>query len=173
MAQPDNPWWDDANTADVVENRDDILLRSLRDGLNATVAAMGNNPADWSWGELHTATFVSNPLGASGIDLIEGLVNRGPVPASGGSDSVNATGWNPSSGDFTVRSLPSMRMIIDVADFDKSLTMQTTGQSGHPASPHYGDMIESWRTIQYHPMPWSREEVEIVTAERLILSPAN
>ncbi len=172
LDQPDNVWWDDAGTPDTVETRDDILLRAFTEAVNATAAAMGNNPAEWQWGTLHTATFVSNPLGASGISLIENLVNRGPVAVNGGTDSVNATGWDPSSGDFTTRSLPSMRMIVDVANFDDSVTMHTTGQSGHPSSPHYSDMINSWRTIQYHPMLWSRQSVEAATVDRLILNPA-
>ncbi len=173
LDQPNNAWWDDATTKDVVETRDDILTRSLAEALDAASGAMGNNPAEWQWGKLHTATFVSNPLGASGIDPIEKLVNRGPVAVSGGTDSVNATGWDPSSGDFTTQSLPSMRMIIDVGNFDNSLTMHTTGQSGHPASPHYSDMIDAWRSIQYHPMLWSRAQVEAATADRLILTPAS
>lgn len=171
LEQPDNPWWDDAATPDMVETRDDILLRSFSEAVSATAAALGNNPAEWEWGKLHTATFVSNPLGVSGIDLIESLVNRGPVAVSGGSDSVNATSWNPASGDFTVRSLPSMRMVIDLADFDNSITMHTTGQSGHPASPNYDNMIDSWRAVQYHQMLWDRASVETATADRLVLIP--
>ena len=155
MAQPDNPWWDDAATTDKVETRDDILLRSLQQAVDATTAALGDKPASWQWGKLHKATFVSNPLGASGIDLIETLVNRGPVAVGGSNDTVNATSWKPASGSFSVTSLPSMRMIVDVANFDDSLTMHTTGQSGHPSSPHYNDMIDAWRAIEYHPMLWS------------------
>ena len=172
MAQPNNPWWDDATTKDKVETRDDILLRSFQQAVQAATDAMGSDSANWQWGKLHTATFVSNPLGASGIALIEKLVNRGPVAVSGGSDSVNATSWDPSSGNFSVNSLPSMRMIVDLANFDNSVTMHTTGQSGHPSSPHYDDMIDSWRTIQYHPMLWSRDKVEAAATERLILNPA-
>ncbi|MEP7293100.1 MAG: penicillin acylase family protein, partial [Chloroflexota bacterium] len=137
LNQPDNVWWDDASTSDVVEQRDDILLRSFSEAVQAATTAMGSDMTKWEWGKLHGATFVSNPLGASGIDLIEQLVNRGPFAVSGGSDSVNATGWNPADADFAVSGLPSMRMIVDVANFDNSLTMHTTGQSGHPASPHY------------------------------------
>ena len=66
-----------------------------------------------------------------------------------------------------------MRMIVDLGNLDNSLTIDTTGQSGHPSSPHYDDMIDAWRTTQYHPMLWSRDKVEAATAERLILSPAN
>lgn len=172
LEQPDNPWWDDAATPDVVEQRDAILIRSLEEGYAVANAALGTDRATWQWGKLHTATFVSNPLGLSGIDMIEQLVNRGPVPVGGGSDSVNATGWNPASGNFAVGGLPSMRMIVDLANFDESVTMHTTGQSGHPGSPHYDDMIESWRTIQYHRMSFSRENVEAATVNRLVLIPA-
>ncbi len=171
--QPDNPWWDDVTTADVTESRDDILRRSFAEGYQAAVKALGADRATWKWGSLHTATFVSNPLGQSGIDLIENLVNRGPVMASGGSDIVNATGWGAASGDFAVRSLPSMRMIVTVGDFGSSLSIHTTGQSGHPFSPHYSDMIDPWRLIEYHPMLWSREQVEGRAAARLVLKPGS
>jgi penicillin amidase len=170
--QPENPWWDDANTPDVIERRDDILLRSFSEAVERTSELLGTDMSAWKWGDLHTATFVSNPLGASGIDLIEQLVNRGPVATGGSSDTVNATGWSPASGNFAVGGLPSMRMIVDVGDFDNSVTIHTTGQSGHPASPHYDDMIEPWRTVQYHRMRWSRRNVEEATADRLVLIPA-
>lgn len=172
LNQPDNEWWDDATTPDVVEQRDDILIRSFEEAVAQGREQLGSDFEKWQWGTLHTATFVSNPLGASGIDLIEQLVNRGPVATGGGSDSVNATGWNPASGNFAVGGLPSMRMIVDVGDFENSVSIHTTGQSGHPASPHYSDMIDPWRTIQYHPMRWSRRTVEAAAADRLILSPA-
>jgi hypothetical protein len=31
--------------------------------------------------------------------------------------------------------------------------------------------VEAWRTMQYHPMPWSRARVEDVVADRLMLEP--
>lgn len=173
MDKPDNAWWDDSATPTVTETRDDILARSLVEAWDLVTERLGSDTAAWEWGKLHTATFVSNPLGASGVGLLEGLVNRGPVPTGGSTDTVNATGWSPATGNFEVNSLPSMRMIVDVADFDRSLSMHTTGQSGHPSSGHYGDMIDPWRTIQYHPMLFSRARVEAVAVDRLIISPSS
>lgn len=168
--QPDNLWWDDMiSTPDVVETRDDILKRSFQEGYDAAVAQLGSSRDAWKWGTLHTATFASNPLGVSGIDLIENMVNRGPVAASGGPSIVNATSW--SIDDFSVQALPSMRMIVDLGDLTRSVSMHTTGQSGHPFSEHYGDMIESWRMIQYHPMLFSLDQVEAAAANTLILKP--
>lgn len=136
-----------------------------------TVAALGKNRNNWKWGELHTATFVSNPLGRSGIGLIENMVNRGPVPAGGSTDTVNNTVWYTNSGNFAVRWVPSMRMIVDLGDFSKSVTIHTTGQSGHPYSKHYDDMIDLWRNIKYQPMLWTQEQVEKAAVDRLVLKP--
>jgi penicillin amidase len=172
LDEPENPWWDDTRTTGTVEERDDVLLRSFREAGEQAVALLGENRDQWRWGSLHTATFVTNPLGLSGIDLIENMVNRGPVETGGGFEIVNATGWSGEDGDYTVSSLPSMRMILDLNDFDRSQSIHTTGQSGHPFSDHYGDMIELWRNIDYHPMLFSREAVEQATENRLVLSPA-
>jgi len=178
MNDPENAWWDDAGTADVVETRDDILVRAFDEAVQELVRRQGNNPAEWNWGALHTATWESNPLGLSGIDLIEDMVNRGPYPVDGGGGIVNATSWGVDYGTdevdltFTVRALPSMRMILDVTNWENSRSIHTTGQSGHPYSPHYNDMIPLWTEINYHPMLWSRTQVERATADRLILNPA-
>jgi penicillin amidase len=171
MDEPENPWWDDTRTTGNVETRDDMLLRSFREAVERTTSLLGENRDQWRWGSLHTATFVTNPLGLSGIDLIENMVNRGPVETGGGFEIVNATGWSGQDDDYTVSSLPSMRMILDLSNFDNSLSIHTTGQSGHPFSEHYGDMIELWRNIDYHPMPFTRDAVEAASQTRLVLSP--
>lgn len=171
MEEPDNAWWDDVETDDTVEMRDDILARSFEEGYNNTVAALGADRTVWSWGDLHTVTFASNPLGASGVGLIENMVNRGPFAVNGSSAAVNNTVWSVAAEDFTVLALPSMRMIVDLSDLTQSVTVHTTGQSGHPYSSHYDDMIDYWRTIQYCPMLWSLAQVECAAVDTLVLHP--
>jgi len=171
MKEPGNTWWDDSRTKDVVETRDDVLIRSFREGYSNTMAALGKNRNKWKWSDLHTSTFVSSPLGMSGIGLIEGIVNRGPFATGGSTDVLNATRWTADSGTFAVASLPSMRMIIDLGDFTRSVTVHTTGQSGHPASKNYDDMIDLWRNIKYYPMLWTRGQVEAAAVSKLILRP--
>ncbi|MCC6613728.1 MAG: penicillin acylase family protein [Anaerolineae bacterium] len=169
---PENEWWDDTATSGTTETANDILLRALQEALGDARTQLGEDRDTWNWGALHTATFISNPLGLSGIDLIENMVNRGPVADSGGGPAVNATSWNFSRDDpFDTRSLPSMRMIVDVGAFENSQSIHTTGQSGHPFSPHYDDMIDRWRNIQYHPMLWTRDQVQSAAAETLTLVP--
>ena len=47
---------------------------------------------------------------------------------------------------------PVYRMLADLGDPARSRWQLTTGQSGHPASPHYDDMIEGWRTGRTNPV---------------------
>ena len=162
-------WWDDTTTA-ATETREDILLRSLTDAVAWLTETLGGDMDDWTWGSLHQATFASTPLGESGIGPIEALVNRGPFPADGGSDLVNANNWSWDE-PAAVQSHPSMRMIVDLSDFDASQTVIPTGQSGHPGNRHYDDQIELWLNGQYHPMHFSREAVEAAAVDHLVLQP--
>ncbi len=171
LQKPDDAWWDDVKTSDKTENRDDILIRAFRNAYDQIVKEHGENRDHWRWGGIHTATFVSNPLGNSGIDLIENMVNRGPFEVAGGPDIINATGFDTSVDNFDVDWLPSMRMVVDLNDLSQSQTMHTTGQSGHPFSPHYADMVDSWRNILYHPMLWTRDQVDKARVNDLILTP--
>jgi len=102
--------------------------------------------------------------------VIEKLVNRGPYPVDGGSDIVNASGW--SSDNFAVVNWhPSMRMIIDMADYDASVGVIPTGQSGHPGDPHYDDQIVLWVNGDYIPFWWTETAVKKAAVEELKLQP--
>ena len=171
LDKPNDKWWDDPATKDKIETRDDILALSFKQGYATAVAAQGPDRSKWVWGKLHTATFVSNPLGASGIGPIEALVNRGPFPASGTTDVPNATRWMADKDNFNISTCPSMRMIIDMSNLSQSVSMNLTGQSGNPASQWYSSLIDSWLNIKYHPMLWSRQQVDAGAAHKLTLTP--
>ena len=167
--QPDARWWDDART-DGRETREDILLRALTDAIDWFEENVGGDMNDWTWGSIHTATFVSAPLGQSGVGPIESVVNRGPFPADGGQHIVNANSWDRSD-PAAVTGHPSMRMIVDMSDFDASRGIHSTGQSGHPFHQHYDDMIELWLNGEYHSWHFSQEAVEAAAVNHLVLQP--
>ncbi len=169
LAQPDSPWFDDKTTARV-ETRDEIMLKALDEAVAELTARLGKDMNKWRWGELHTATFQNQSLGRSGIRLIEGIFNRGPVEADGTLATVNNTGYRLDQ-PYAVSSVPSYRQIVDLGDFTHSVSMHTTGQSGHPYHRHYDDMIDPWRNIQYHPMLWLRSDVEASAEGTLKLRP--
>ncbi|HKY53048.1 MAG TPA: penicillin acylase family protein, partial [Anaerolineales bacterium] len=166
----DSNWWDDKTTVDVVETRDEILRKSFENAVVELEKLLGNEPSKWNWGELHTSMFRNGTLGQSGIPPIEALFNRGPFATGGGSSIVNATSWKATEG-YQVTHVPSMRMIVDLSNLNNSLTVHTTGQSGHAYHPHYIDMAQTWTDVRYYPMLWDQNEVISATEGHLILSP--
>jgi penicillin amidase len=67
--------------------------------------------------------------------------------------------------------VPSWRQIIDLGDIDASVGVNTTGQSGHPASPHFRDQVALWAAGDYHPLPFTRAAVEEAAVAELRLLP--
>ncbi|GAA0258021.1 penicillin acylase family protein [Cryptosporangium japonicum] len=157
VQDPDSPWWDAKGTS-AVEQRDDVLREALTDAADELTARLGDDVSAWRWGDLHTLTIRNQSFGTSGIGVIEALFNRGPYPVGGGSSIVDATGWTPAEG-YEVSWVPSMRMVVDLADLDRSRWVNLTGQSGHAFSDHYTDQVELWRNGRTTPMRWDREEI--------------
>ena len=119
---------------------------------------------------MHAATFRNQTLGESGIGLIESLFNRGPFPVGGSGAIIDATAWSVVDG-YETNWLPSMRMIVDLSNLTNSLTVHTTGESGHAYNRHYVDMSPLWSNIQYYPMLWDQGSVEVQSEGHLRLLP--
>ncbi len=170
--QPNSAWWDNQATPQK-ENRDQIFSQAFGESVDEMSKLQGSDPSRWSWGSLHTVTFHNQTFGESGIGMIEALFNRGPFRTAGGGSIVNATSWDASAQDqpYQVAWLPSMRMLADLSNLDNSLAIHTTGESGHAYHPHYADMADLWRNIQYLPMLWTRSQVEKSAQEHLVLKP--
>jgi penicillin amidase len=87
--------------------------------------------------------------------------------ARGGYGStVNQTGngANQTSG-------ASFRIIVDTGDWDRTVGMNTPGQSGDTRSPFYRNLFERWANDEFHPVFYSRDKIEAVTAMRFGLRP--
>jgi len=167
---PNSAWWDNADTPEV-ETRDDILLQTVEYAVvELSEVSQEDEPEESYWALYHHVTFASQPLGESGINVIEKLVNRGPYPVDGGRGIVNANGW--SADEFAaVNWHPSMRMIIDMADYDASVGVIPTGQSGHPGDSHYDDQIALWVNGDYIPFWWTETAVKEAAVAELKLQP--
>jgi penicillin G amidase len=92
----------------------------------------------------------------------------GPLPRGGSSDTVAATTYLP---DFTQASGATFRLVIDVGGWDNSVVMNSPGQSGDPASPHYADLFPLWAADGAVPLLYSRDRIEAVAQERIRLVP--
>src|SRR4029453_841842 len=110
-----------------------------------------------------------HPLGGGGR-VLDWFFSRGPLPLAGDSMTVNKTTTDLRR-PYATSEAASYRQILDVGAWDQSLAVTTTGQSGHPRSPHYFDQNGLWRRGQYRAVPFSRDAVNAATVSRLELVP--
>jgi acyl-homoserine lactone acylase PvdQ len=64
----------------------------------------------------------------------------------------------------------SYREIFDVANWDRSLVINTPGQSGQPGSPFYDNLAKLWSDEKYFELAFSRAAVDKVARHRLTLT---
>ncbi len=158
--QPD--WFQGRTWMEVMEEALVAAVTELREKLGDEVSA-------WQWGRLHKQQF-KHPLGeVRGLDRV---FNRGPVPVGGDANTVWQAAYTPYHGYDLNSFSASWRQIIDLADFNRSQAVLPSGESGHPGSRHYSDMLPLWKKVEYHPMPWDRAEVEAHAEGRTELTPA-
>lgn len=141
------------------------LDKVIEDAWQDCVDLMGKDPAGWSWGAIHKLT-LRHPLHR----LAPADWSMPPVPLGGSAASPNYAGYRAS--DLGVIMGPSVRMMIDVGDWDQSLFINTPGQSGFPASPHYADLQQDWARGRYQPLLYSQAAIAELNCMILHMLPA-
>jgi penicillin amidase len=151
--------------ADAVAGRNQVLLQTLESAWKQTEQLLGTDPQSWSWGRLHTIQFRHSldrlPDAATLLDL-------GPLSRPGDGNTVNAT-WPGNK--YEQEGGASYREILDTADWDHSLAVNTPGQSGQPGSAHYSDLLLLWDKGEYFPLLYSGKAVEMNARDRSMLAP--
>ncbi|HZU21612.1 MAG TPA: penicillin acylase family protein [Terriglobales bacterium] len=155
-----------------VAERNNLMITTLATARANITRFQKGEPDAWRWGRTHTASF-RHPLDqtAAGAEAFD----QGPVERPGDGNTVNATGGpvgpRPGTGAYTQTGGASYREIMDTADWDNSLAVNSPGQSGEPGSPHYGDLIDLWNEGKYFPLSYSRGLVEKNAKDKLVLQP--
>lgn len=172
MDKPDSEWWKaPANRKDkATDNREELFARAMKDARWELTAKLGKDITTWSWGRLHQLTLKNQTLGTEGPGLLQRALNRGPWNLGGGEAAVNATGWN-AAGGYEVVWVPSMRMVVNVGDWDKSRWINLTGASGHAFSAHYTDQTDKWVNGELLGWSFGTNAVAGATKDTLTLKP--
>ena len=180
LTKPRSAWWDDKRTPGVTEGQSEILRKALVDARLQLTKELGKEPGDWQWGQLHQLTLTHQVLGGDDVPgIVAKLFNRGPMNMPGGSAIVDANGWDASVGldgkdtskAFDVNWAPSMRMVVDLANLDKSRWVNQTGNSGHAFDDHYNDQSEAWAKNELYDWPFSEKAVRAAGGDELTLVP--
>jgi penicillin amidase len=150
--------------------RDEVILSSLSEALGELKEKLGPDMRTWTWGRLHTANW-SPPIGVLADPQLKAQMSVGPLQTPGSASTPRAQTYRDS--DFTVTAGASVRMVLDVGQWDNSVIMNTPGQSGDPLSAHYRDLFPMWAEGAYVPLAFSREAVDLVAESVIKLSPAN
>ncbi|MFF4131925.1 penicillin acylase family protein [Streptomyces mirabilis] len=169
---PNNDWWKAPKTRldKAADNRDELFARAMKDARWELTAKLGKDMDTWSWGRLHRLFLKNQTLGTEGPGVLQYMLNRGPWKLGGGEATVNATGWN-AAGGYGVVWVPSMRMVVNLDDFDKSKWINLSGASGHAYSAHYTDQTDKWAKGELLPWSFSGNAVDKSTSDTLVLKP--
>jgi penicillin G amidase len=152
---------------DPIAGRNTLMLRSLDEAVQVLTEKLGPEMGEWAYGqERYKHSLQRHPLSAAVSPEVRARLDVGPLPRGGYNYTVKAAGTadNQTSG-------ASFRIIAPIADWDLAVGTQTPGQSGDPAHRHYQDLFPLWASDQYFPVFFSREKVESVTREVMLLTP--
>ncbi|WP_420322724.1 penicillin acylase family protein [Flagellimonas sp.] len=162
-------WWDNINTPEVVETRDQIVLKSFADAWVSLIKDFGDDPAQWTWDKVHTLEH-QHPIGQ--VESLRKFFNVGPFPVEGTREVINNMAFPyDSTGFYKVNSGPSTRRIIDFSDIENSISILPTGQSGNPFSKHYEDQAELYVSGQFRKMMMNQKEIQENAESILVFTP--
>lgn len=147
-----------------------IVSAALDRALADIERRFGNDPEAWRWGDAHAVKAANRVLGQ--VPLIGPLFDI-TMPHGGEKDTVNAGGFEVGNEDDPFGQIhgAGYRAVYDLAEPDKSVFIQSSGQSGNPFSPHYKSFAELWGAGAHVPMITDRAKLEPGAIGTLRLSP--
>lgn len=160
-------WWDNINT-ETVESPQEIINLSFKQAVQDLSDHLGGQSADWQWGKVHKLEH-QHPIGRQ--KPFNRLFNVGPFAVTGGDEVINKMDFNKSNLDYAVRSGPAMRILIDLADIENSLSVLPTGQSGHPMSAHYDDQAPLYNAGKFRAQMMDESSIKETAKNVLYLKP--
>lgn len=161
-------WIDNVNTA-WTEDFEELVILSFGESVEWLKQNLGNNPAEWQWGDLHQLT-IAHPMGS--VKVLDRIfkLNRGPFARGGSYHTVSPFSYSFRD-PFKILHGASQRHIFQPGNWSENLVIIPTGTSGIPASRYYLNQTELFINDQYHNMPWLRQDVEARARYRAVYGP--
>lgn len=155
--------WSSVDLASSIDKSLDAAVRQLR-------RRYGDAPERWKWGSIRRLA-LKHPLGRN--RALGAVFNLPTIPFGGDTNTVSQAGVDPRDPAGSPLVCASIRMTLDVGNWDENSFAMPGGQSGNPLSPHYADQFRPWKQGSGITIPWSQEAVERVTVSTLRLDPAS
>jgi penicillin amidase len=120
-----------------------LLTRSLDEAVRGLAAEQGRDPAAWRWDRAHVARF-DHPL-LRFLPILRDLTRLEAATPGDGETISRGTFRGSGPAPFAHVQGAGLRTVFDLSDPDGALAIVATGQSGHPLSDLYGNMLQRWR----------------------------
>lgn len=152
---------------DPIAGRNDFLLQALKKAGDKLTLKLGPDMSKWQYGQLNYKTvMMKHPMSNAVKPEVRKKLDIAPVPRGGNSYSVNNTG----SGDVQTHGA-TFKILVDTGDWDMTLGTNSPGQAGNPEDPHYRNLFPIWASDQYFPVFYSKDKIQSVADEVMILKP--
>ncbi len=162
-------WWDNIQTKNKIETRAGIFNRAYDQTINDLVSELGGTMSHWSWGNVHQLEHV-HPIGMKKPFNL--FFNVGPFPVPGGNETINNAGFDLTDNiKFNVKFGPAMRIVLDFANIENSMSILPTGESGNFMSTHYKNQAPIYNNGKLRGQKMNRHELASKKSGRLLLLP--
>ncbi len=148
-------------------NRDAFIKKAFEGAIQSLKNKLGTELSAWNYGqEKYKHIYFEHPLANLVGPALKAKLNIGPLPRGGNGQTPGSTG-----GADNQLSGASFRILMDTDDWDKTLIINTPGQSGDSNSPFYRNLFPTWANDSYFPSYYSRALIEKTTVEKWVAKP--
>ena len=150
-----------------LDGKEAFLKESFEQAIAVLKTKLGNATTGWTYGQdLYKHVAIQHPLNSILGKEARKKLNTASVPRGGNGTTPGSTG-----GADNQLSGASFRLLVDTEDWDKTLMINTPGQSGDPDSPFYKNLFTLWANDQYFPSYFSKDKIQKTTVEQVLLRP--
>ncbi|MHA7131360.1 penicillin acylase family protein [Algoriphagus namhaensis] len=168
LSHEQNIWWD-KTTTEPIETKAEIIDEAFLLTLEELKGQFGEDPKTWKWKDAIVSVH-PHPLGAQ--KPLDKIFNVTTDALEANAEGVNKLAFKLNGeGIYTVSSGPAMRILLDFADAEGSVSVLPTGQSGNRFSPFYKDQASLFVKGKYRAQLMNRSAIKSSSANRLLLEP--
>jgi penicillin amidase len=167
VVHKNSSWVDNIETKNKIETLDEVLTKSIYDGITFVEHKYGPNWSNWKWGDAHSKTHKHMLSKSSLLDKIFGL-SVGPFRSGGSDKTPNAGGYRVTK-SFKQTAGASMRRIVDFSNMNNTQIILPTGQSGLPNSPNYKDQASLYNSGNYRKTLFNEDSIKVDQSMRVLL----
>jgi len=150
-----------------LEKRDAFILMCLEKTIKQLVKKLGNDMQNWQYGQdkYHHSKLI-HQLSNAVNDSLKNKLNIGIVPRGGNSFTINNTNIfdNQKSG-------ATLRIIVDLSNWENSIGTNNPGQSGNPDNKNYSNLYKMWADGDYFPVYYTKDKIEQAGESSIVLFP--